>query len=244
MGRWKNDGSGNPVWDANDSGPDQIAGMPAGGPQGGQQGSQASPSPSYTPPNGNTGFSGMGPGGMTPQQPQFNPPNAWPGPDEGEKPGWGPIKINTVFNPGEGMPHPFEDWIPGNGVGKFGEDKGANSPGNGWAIGHGSVDGKPSGIADPGMFRAPFPFPGQGQGPWWAQLGGGEQIDPSRYEGQGSFDDFYRDYHAPDRDAVLRNHPGQPIYHLQNGGGMSPQGGGGLMEELLKRFQNNPDVRY
>lgn len=128
MGRWKNNGSGQPVWDEQDQGPDQL---PA--PQ--SMGMSQPQAPSFTPPNGNTGVAGgrdihAGPpmgGGMGPGQGDFNPPNVWKQPDEGEKPGWGPIKISTHYQPGEGQPHPFEGGF-GMGGQKDGMNQGQGAP--------------------------------------------------------------------------------------------------------------------
>lgn len=43
------------------------------------------------------------------------------------------------------------------------------------------------------------------------QIGMQPTIDPSRYDPSKTFEDYYRDYHSPDRDAVLRDYPGGPI---------------------------------
>jgi hypothetical protein len=154
MGRWKDDGSGKPVWDANDSGPDQIQGMPAGGPQAQPQqpnyggNIHSNPDGSW---NGTTdGFTGYGNGnnpnpgrplpqvqlgGVQNQGPgSFNPPNVWGQQDDAEKPGWGPIKISTHYLPGDGFPHPFEN---GFNVGqKPGQSNGWDNQGR-WGQGPG-----------------------------------------------------------------------------------------------------------
>lgn len=72
-------------------------------------------------------------------------------------------------------------------------------------------------IASEGGIMADPMRPG---GPWggqlpWAISQAPPPIDPSRYDPSKTFDDYYRDYHAPDRDAVLRGYPGMGDYRLQ-----------------------------
>jgi hypothetical protein len=253
MGRWKNDGSGNPIWDANDSGPDQIQGMPAGGPQQPQGGG------GFQPPTG--GVSGMGPNpspqGQANGQPfqggGFNPPNAWAQPEEKEVPGWGPIKISTHFQPGDGYPHPFE---------------------NGFNVGGGSAKGGPQGImampAIPDWYKGPVMHTSEGDamGDPFAQPPGGQQqppwkeLDLRKFMDQGAnpnapqanpgesdpemFNRYNNDYHAPDRDQVMNSMYGahyQPPMHLMDGmhnatgagGGAGVPQSGGILGAILGR---------
>lgn len=66
----------------------------------------------------------------------------------------------------------------------------------------------------------------------WAISQAPPPVDPSRYDPSKSFDDYYRDYHAPDRDAVLRSYPGMRMDKMLQGGGSTTLGslglGGGL----------------
>lgn len=76
-------------------------------------------------------------------------------------------------------------------------------------------------------------------------------IDPSRYDPSKTFEDYYRDYHSPDRDAVLRDYPGMAKHHLMGGsvgrlGSLSStlpsQGQQGVLNALMHRVMA-PDGR-
>jgi len=241
MGRWKTGPEG-PQWDANDSGPDQVQGMPPGGPQAG--------APNY---GGNTGVNGgnIGMGGQV--QPNasaqgqangqpfqgggFNPPNAWAQPEEKEVPGWGPIKISTHFQPGEGYPHPFEN---GFAVG----DK-SGSRGLWGGPGHPDPDDPNYKFPSGPQYLPQLPDNG---GPFGAILGQPQNTagTPTPNPGESYQDMFSRylnDYHAPDRNDVMsnifRNDPNPIMAHTMdqaNIPGFPGAKGNGLMSQLIQRL--------
>lgn len=253
-GRWKANNDGSAYYDSADSGPDQVQGMPAGGPalppsQGPGQGS----SPSWS------GGPAQGPdaGGAGAKQPT--------------QPGWGPIKISGSYNPHPNSPGDFWSHIgqmgpagpaQGQGGGQTSQDGGGQpgqgplpNPGGGgvWNDYKGQ-GGQLTPAADDGWGpRSDFPLPG---GPYrndWTPRGpdgniltGGvervPQVDPSRYDPNLSYDDYARDYHAPDRNSVLRDMPNQPMMHLMNDdrtGIANPEQGNSsdLLKQLIERAQ-------